>query len=245
MAWSWMLFYLFQFLILPLNIGQWCPRREAATILLIAINSKMIWSVFIHQSSCPTALLKTLCFRGRLKKLARIFSRLKFLNLIFGFSKKKNHSKKSHVSEKTLLLTVFGSCLVFPNYASEPAVAILGSDSSKLQASFGASCHAKDCWLRHTDKNSTYFWNYIYLVQVHLLIALWDQSTVMLGGPHSTVDSVLASCPAAPGLILGVPKIFSSYTTSTEMTVHQMTLDERSSNEFFGGDNSIELDRLG
>ena len=29
------------------------------------------------------------------------------------------------------------------------------------------------------------------------------------GGPHSTMDSVLASHPAAPGSILGVPKIFS------------------------------------
>jgi hypothetical protein len=29
-----------------------------------------------------------------------------------------------------------------------------------------------------------------------------------LGGPHSTMDSTLASHPAAPGSILGVPKIF-------------------------------------
>ena len=29
------------------------------------------------------------------------------------------------------------------------------------------------------------------------------------GGPHSTVDSILASRPAALGSILGVPKIFS------------------------------------
>ena len=29
------------------------------------------------------------------------------------------------------------------------------------------------------------------------------------GGPHSTVDSILSSHPAAPGSILGVPKIFS------------------------------------
>ena len=169
----------------------------------------MIWSVFIHQSSCPTALLKTLCFRGRLKKIGANFFPPKIFEFNFRLFEKNIHSKKSHVSEKTLLLTVFGSCLVFPNYASEPAIAILGSDSSKLQASFGASCHAKDCWLRRTDKNSTYFWNYIYLVQVHLLIALWDQSTAMLRGPHSTVDSILASRPAAPGSILGVPNIFS------------------------------------
>ena len=32
---------------------------------------------------------------------------------------------------------------------------------------------------------------------------------VKIGGPHSTVDSILASHPAAPGSILGVPKIFS------------------------------------
>ena len=30
----------------------------------------------------------------------------------------------------------------------------------------------------------------------------------MGGGPHSTVDSILASRPAGPGLI-GIPKIFS------------------------------------
>ena len=30
-----------------------------------------------------------------------------------------------------------------------------------------------------------------------------------VGGPHSTVDSILASLPAAPGSILGIPKIFS------------------------------------
>ena len=29
------------------------------------------------------------------------------------------------------------------------------------------------------------------------------------GGPHGTVDSILASRPTAPGSILGVPKIFS------------------------------------
>ena len=34
----------------------------------------------------------------------------------------------------------------------------------------------------------------------------------------------------------------SSYTTSTEMTVHRMTLDERSSNEFFGG---VQFHRIG
>ena len=32
---------------------------------------------------------------------------------------------------------------------------------------------------------------------------------VKIGGPHSTVDSILASHPAAPGSILSVPKIFS------------------------------------
>ena len=33
-----------------------------------------------------------------------------------------------------------------------------------------------------------------------------------LGGPHSTMDSVLASHPAAPGSILGIPKdLFISY----------------------------------
>jgi len=32
--------------------------------------------------------------------------------------------------------------------------------------------------------------------------------TSYLEGLHSTLDGVLASCPAVPGLILGVPKIF-------------------------------------
>ena len=38
---------------------------------------------------------------------------------------------------------------------------------------------------------------------------------------------------------------YGCYTTSTEMTVHLMTFDELSSNEFFGGYNYIELVRLG
>ena len=32
---------------------------------------------------------------------------------------------------------------------------------------------------------------------------------IVVGGPHSTVDSIIASRPAALGSILGVPKIFS------------------------------------
>ena len=35
------------------------------------------------------------------------------------------------------------------------------------------------------------------------------QKSGLGGGPNSTVDSILASHPAAPGLILGIPKIFS------------------------------------
>ena len=35
------------------------------------------------------------------------------------------------------------------------------------------------------------------------------KSSQVKGGPHSTVDSVLASRPAAPGSNLGVSKIFS------------------------------------
>ena len=31
----------------------------------------------------------------------------------------------------------------------------------------------------------------------------------LMGGPHSIVDSILATRPVAPGSILGVPKIFS------------------------------------
>ena len=31
------------------------------------------------------------------------------------------------------------------------------------------------------------------------------------GGAHSTMDSILALYPAAPGSILGVPKIFSDF----------------------------------
>ena len=38
----------------------------------------------------------------------------------------------------------------------------------------------------------------------------------MGGGAHSTVDSILASPPAAPGSILGVPKIFSEIISLSE-----------------------------
>ena len=37
------------------------------------------------------------------------------------------------------------------------------------------------------------------------------------GGPRSTVDSILASRPAAPGSILGVPKIFSEILDVVEI----------------------------
>ena len=40
-------------------------------------------------------------------------------------------------------------------------------------------------------------------------IAKLKRISAAAGGPHSTVDSILASRPAAPGSILGVPKIFS------------------------------------
>ena len=38
---------------------------------------------------------------------------------------------------------------------------------------------------------------------------------------------------------------FTSYTTSTEMTVHRMTFDERSSNEFLGGGGTIPSNWIG
>ena len=38
---------------------------------------------------------------------------------------------------------------------------------------------------------------------------VWEQTKASNGGLHSTVDSILASHPAAPGSILGIPKIFS------------------------------------
>ena len=38
--------------------------------------------------------------------------------------------------------------------------------------------------------------------------AMCKKETAMAGGPHSTMDSVLASHPAAPGSILRVPEIF-------------------------------------
>ena len=37
------------------------------------------------------------------------------------------------------------------------------------------------------------------------------------GGPHSTVDSILASRPAAPGSILSVPKIFAEILDVVEI----------------------------
>ena len=38
-------------------------------------------------------------------------------------------------------------------------------------------------------------------------LVLWHKVLTVVGGPHSTMDRVLASHPAAP--ILGVPKKFS------------------------------------
>ena len=37
------------------------------------------------------------------------------------------------------------------------------------------------------------------------------KANCVMGGPHGTIDSVLASHPAAPGSILGVPKKISSF----------------------------------
>ena len=45
----------------------------------------------------------------------------------------------------------------------------------------------------------------------------------MGGGPHSTMDSVLALYPEAPGSILGVPKIFSKFLDVVEIDQQQCT----------------------
>ena len=45
---------------------------------------------------------------------------------------------------------------------------------------------------------------YFKMHYINLLQTVW-----FFRGPHSTMDSVLASHPAAPGLILGIPKKFS------------------------------------
>ena len=58
------LFSPFRAVILPLNGSHWPPGLEAATILSIATNSKLIWSVDIHQSSRPTSWLTTPRHRG-------------------------------------------------------------------------------------------------------------------------------------------------------------------------------------
>ena len=42
-------------------------------------------------------------------------------------------------------------------------------------------------------------------------------------GLHSTVDSILASHPAAPGLILSIPKIFSEFLDVVEIYQQQCT----------------------
>ena len=39
----------------PLSSSHWPPVLEAATILIIGANSKLIWSEYIHQSNCPSA----------------------------------------------------------------------------------------------------------------------------------------------------------------------------------------------
>ena len=53
--------------------------------------------------------------------------------------------------------------------------------------------------LRVTPELSTACFLYV------LVKRLIEQPMSYMGGPHSTLDSVLASHPAAPGLILGVP----------------------------------------
>ena len=47
---------------------------------------------------------------------------------------------------------------------------------------------------------------------------------VHYGGPHSTVDSILASRSAAPGSILGVPKIFSDIILDVVQIYRQLAL---------------------
>ena len=41
----------------PLYGCHWPPGLEAASILTIGANSKLIWSEYIHQSNCPSARL--------------------------------------------------------------------------------------------------------------------------------------------------------------------------------------------
>ena len=57
--WFWVLIPQFWSIILPLKDSHWPPGLEAATILSIATNSKLIWSKYIHQSSRLTAWLTT------------------------------------------------------------------------------------------------------------------------------------------------------------------------------------------
>ena len=55
-------------------------------------------------------------------------------------------------------------------------------------------------------------------------IAKLKRISAVAGGPHSTVDSILASRPAAPGSILGVPKIFSDKILDVLEIYRQHTL---------------------
>ena len=61
---------------LVLNGHHWPPGFEAATILSIATNSKLIWNACIHQSCHPTAWLTAPCYWDRLclgKSYAALF----------------------------------------------------------------------------------------------------------------------------------------------------------------------------
>ena len=50
----------------------------------------------------------------------------------------------------------------------------------------------------------------LYAMQLYSRYYAAVKANCVMGGPHGTIDSVLASHPAAPGSFLGVPKIFSS-----------------------------------
>ena len=50
-----------------------------------------------------------------------------------------------------------------------------------------------------------------------------EQNFLNFGGPHSTVDSILATHPESSGLILSVPKIFLEFLDAAEIYQQQCT----------------------
>ena len=85
--------------------GHWPPGLEAVTILSIATKSKLIWSVYIHQSSHPSSWLTAPHYRGRLgKRVVIIASGSYFFNRL-ATERRKRHSDVARIEPRPFTKT--------------------------------------------------------------------------------------------------------------------------------------------